>query len=247
VAALVTIFILAPVAAAGLSFLPLGAGVTIGLFLVAAMPTTLSSGVVMSGASGGNMAHALVVTIAANALAVVTIPQTLSLLLPLVGAQRIVVIDKAAIMVKIALLVLAPLVFGLWAKATAGRWGRALGPRVGWINQGLILIIVWMALSEGRDTLLTGAGNIVPILGLSAGFHLILVLSGLIVAGVMGLSRGRRESVIIMGGQKTLPLSVILQVSLFPDHPVALVVCVLHHIVHLVMDSWLVQRLKTTP
>lgn len=48
-----------------------------------------------------------------------------------------------------------------------------------------------------------------------------------------------------MGGQKTLPLSVILQMSLFPDYSIALLVCVVHHIVHLMMDGYLVERLKT--
>jgi len=53
------------------------------------------------------------------------------------------------------------------------------------------------------------------------------------------------ESVIFMGGQKTLVLSVILQVSLFPQYGLALVVCVMHHIVHLVMDGYLVGRLRS--
>jgi len=47
-----------------------------------------------------------------------------------------------------------------------------------------------------------------------------------------------------MGGQKTLVLSVILQVSLFPQYGLALVVCVVHHILHLVMDGYLVGRLR---
>jgi hypothetical protein len=47
-----------------------------------------------------------------------------------------------------------------------------------------------------------------------------------------------------MGGQKTLPLSVILQVSLFPGFGLALVVCVTHHIVHLIMDAYLISYLK---
>ncbi len=37
---------------------------------------------------------------------------------------------------------------------------------------------------------------------------------------------------------------IIMQVSLFPEHGLALIVCVLHHITHLTMDAFLVQRLK---
>ena len=48
-----------------------------------------------------------------------------------------------------------------------------------------------------------------------------------------------------MGGQKTLPLSVILRISLFPDYSITLLVSVVHHIVHLMVDGYLVERLKT--
>ena len=69
-------------------------------------------------------------------------------------------------------------------------------------------------------------------------------LKGIKIVEMAGIGPGRRESVIFMGGQKTLPLSVILQVTLFPTFGLALVVCVLHHIIHLIMDAYLVERLK---
>jgi hypothetical protein len=105
---LASIFIFAPMVAWVFRWLPLDHQIITGLFLVAVMPSTLSSGVVMTGGAGGNAAHALLVTIIANALAVFTIPVVLSLLLATTGDNRLVVIDKAAIMIKIALLVLVP-------------------------------------------------------------------------------------------------------------------------------------------
>ena len=80
IAALIVIFWVAPIIGALFGAIPLDTGVIIGIFLVAVMPTTLSSGVVMTGAAGGNMAQALVITILANGLAVFTIPVVLSLL-----------------------------------------------------------------------------------------------------------------------------------------------------------------------
>ena len=58
-AALCVIFIGAPLLAALFSFMPLNPELLIGLFLVAAMPTTLSSGVVMTGKAGGNIVNAV--------------------------------------------------------------------------------------------------------------------------------------------------------------------------------------------
>jgi sodium/bile acid cotransporter 7 len=37
---------------------------------------------------------------------------------------------------------------------------------------------------------------------------------------------------------------VVLQLSLFPEYAIALVVCVIHHIVHLIMDAFLVGWLR---
>ena len=110
------IFLIAPAIAACLGLMPLDSGIKIGIFLVAVMPSTLSSGVVMTGAAGGNMAHALVITILANGLAVFTIPVALALLLNLAGGTTVVSLDKSAIMLKLVLLVLMPLSCGLTTK-----------------------------------------------------------------------------------------------------------------------------------
>lgn len=242
--ALLVIFLLSPIVAIVFSFLPLQAGVLIGLLLVAAMPTTLSSGVVMSGSAGGNMAHALLITIIANSLAVVTIPFCLELLLSFAGHEQEVVIDQLPIMLKIAKLVLLPLLFGIFIRNNFGKWVQQVLPYTSILNQTGILTVVWMASCQGREAIVGSLGSVPLVIALTFTFHLVLVLLALLLTGCTGIGKGRRESVILMGGQKTLPLSIILQVSLFPEYGLALVVCVLHHITHLAMDGFLVQYLK---
>jgi sodium/bile acid cotransporter 7 len=240
----VLIFVVAPAVAGLLHVAPLDTGIKIGIFLVAVMPTTLSSGVVMTGAAGGNMAHALVITILANGLAVITIPVTLALLLKLIGGEAFVSIDKTAIMIKLGLLVLTPLACGLiikyYAKAGLDHWGSNLQI----MNQCLILVIVWMAVSQARPVIISGGEKVGIVLLLVFSFHGILLASAGIVVHFFRIGRGRRESLIFMGGQKTLPLSIILQVSLFPQYGLALVVCVLHHLIQLLMDGYLVGKLQ---
>ena len=245
--ALSLIFLAAPLVAVLFSLLPLPTGIIIGLLLVAVMPTTLSSGVVMTGAAGGNMAHALLITIIANTLAVVTIPVALGALLALSGQSRTIAVERLPIMIKIATLVLLPLAAGLLTRPRLGKRLRSLLIYTGPCNQVAILIVVWMAVCQGRGSILTGLGSVVPVVSLVFAFHLTLLFLGFMTTRAAGIGSGRRESVIFMGGQKTLPLSVILQVSLFPEYGLALVVCVLHHIVHLIMDAFLAQRLRRDP
>ena len=75
-------------------------------------------------------------------------------------------------------------------------------------------------------------------------FHLAMIIPALFVTNRLHMEPGRRESIVFMGIQKTLPLSIILQVSLFPQLGVVLVVCVIHHVVHLMIDGILVNRFK---
>ena len=242
--ALILIFIISPLLAALLQFLPIHTGIKIGLFLVAVMPTTLSSGVVMTGAAGGRMAHSLVITVIANMLAVATIPISLSLLLDLTGNETAIVIDKAAVMMKIGLFVVLPLLIGLVGRAIFHRRVTQCSSRFQLTNQLLILGIVWMGISQSKPVVLKSQEQLIVIVLLVFAFHLALLAAAWISIRFFRIPPGRRESILFMGIQKTLPLSVILQVTLFPEYGEALLVCVGHHFISLMIDGFLVGRLR---
>lgn len=241
--ALFLIFLTAPAIGFFFALLPLETGLLVGVLLVASMPTTLSSGVVMTGSSGGNMAHSLFITIIANSLAVITIPLTLSILLGGDNSQ-VIELDQLPIMIKIATLVLTPLAIGIITRRLLAGQLKPVLPYTSTCNQLGILTMVWMALCGSRNAIVDGLDSILVVIIVVFCFHLILILIGLYLTRMFKIVKGKRESVILMGGQKTLPLSVILQVSLFPELGIALVVCVVHHIVHLIMDAYLTGYLK---
>src|SRR6056297_4266656 len=242
--ALILIFIMSPILAALLQILPIHAGIKIGLFLVAVMPTTLSSGVVMTGAAGGRMAHSLVITVIANMLAVATIPVSLSLLLGITGKEAAIVIDKSAVMAKIGLFVVLPLLAGLAARLRFSRWIPSQSQRFQLFNQLLILVIVWMGISQSRPVVLESGAQLIVIVLLIFAFHLMLLYTAWTSIRFLKIPPGERESILFMGIQKTLPLSVILQVTLFPEYGQALLVCVGHHFISLMIDGFLVGRLR---
>jgi sodium/bile acid cotransporter 7 len=243
---LVIIFVAGPAAALLLNLLPLDPGLRIGLFLVAVMPTTLTSGVVMTGAAGGNIAHALLITIVANGLSVFTVPLSLAFLLGVGGGIGAVPIDKSGMTLQIGLLVLLPLFLGMTLRPKGEASQALLEKAVPILNQGLVLAILWMAFSEAKATVLGGGLEMVSVLTLSFLYHALLLAAAFGSARLSSLGRGRRESVIFMGGQKTLPLSVLIQVTLFPAFGVALAFCVVHHLIHLMMDGYLVGRLRSS-
>lgn len=243
VLALGIIFLIAPAVAYGITLLPMDRGAKIGLFLVAVMPTTMSSGVVMTGAAGGNMAHALLITVLANAMSVLTIPLSLGALLGIGGEGGAAAIEKGRMMMQIAFLVLLPLLIGVGLRPKRQGLTRFFQRGVPVFNQSMILAIVWMALSGARGAVLSGGARTLQVLVLAFLFHAALLGIAFVLVKLLRIGPGRRESVIFMGGQKTLPLSVLLQTTLFPGYGLALAFCVIHHFVHLMMDGYLVHRL----
>jgi sodium/bile acid cotransporter 7 len=226
------------------AWLPMERGVLIGLVLVALMPTTLSSGVVMTGAAGGNLAHALQITILANALAVFSIPVVLGIFLGGMGLTTTVAIDRAGLMLKLAGFVLLPLTLGVltnwWSRGFPLQYRKQLQV----LSQFLIFGIVWMGVSQSRQVIAGSGLLLLKVIFLAAVFHGLLLAAAWTGVRLTGMGPGKRESVIFMGVQKTLPLSILLQVSLFPQYGAALVVCVVHHMVHLMIDGYIVGILR---
>ncbi|MCP3926165.1 MAG: bile acid:sodium symporter [Desulfobacterales bacterium] len=233
------IFIIAPLIAYIFSLSNMPTGIITGLFLVASMPSTLSSGVVMTGSAGGNMAHALMITILSNITATFTIPFTLAILIGINDNLMEIEINKTAIITKIALLVVLPLIIGLVVKSFINI-KKNIRNKFQIFNQIFVLIIVFMALSEARSTIVANFEDSFLVFFVVFSFHGFMLLSAFTLIKVFNIKKGKRESIIFMGGQKTLPLSLVLLVSLFPQFGIALVVCVSHHIIHLMMDSYLI-------
>lgn len=241
---LAVIFIIAPIISALFGLFIFDIQLLVGLYLIGAMPTTLNSGVVMTGTAGGNLAHALFITIIASMLSVLTIPITLELLL---GQGLSVQIEKMAMMIKLLIIIVLPLLLGI--KANRHFW-QQIKPYIGKIqlvNQLLILVIIWMALSQSKSSPISSHSQLIIIILISVLFHGILLAAAFGGTVLFKIGHGRRESVLFMGGQKTLTLAIIIQADIFPHYGLTLAVCVIHHIVHLMMDGYLAIRLGDKP
>jgi len=236
---LIVILIISPVVALLLSCLPLETGVAIGFFLVAVMPTTLSSGVVMTGTAGGNMAHALFLTIISSFIGVFSIPFILSLLLLFLDQSKELAIDQGVIIFKLILLVLVPLIMGIYAKPFIFKIINPVKSRLQIINQCMVIGMVFISLAGAKQVIIGKGISVLYIVVLVIVFHLILLASSLFFSKIFSIKKGSYETIIFMGSQKTLPLSIMIQVSYFSEYGIALLVCVMHHIVHLMIDGYL--------
>jgi sodium/bile acid cotransporter 7 len=236
---LMVILIISPAAALLFSCLPLETGVAIGLFLVAVMPTTLSSGVVMTGTAGGNMAHALFLTITSNFIGIFSIPFILSWLLLFLDQSKNLAIDQGAMIIKLTVLVLVPLIIGIYTKSFVFKIIHPDKSRLQIVNQCMVIGMVFISFAGAKQVLMDKGMAILYIVVLVIVFHLILLGSSFLLIKIFSIKKGSYESVIFMGSQKTLPLSIMIQVNYFSEFGIALLVCVMHHIVHLMIDGYL--------
>jgi len=241
--ALTVILVFSPIAAYLLSLLPLETGVILGLFIVAVMPTTLSSGIVMTGTAGGNMAHALFVTILSNFIAIFSIPVILSILLSFLDQQKVLLIDRSTIIIKLIFLVLFPLMIGVMSKAWVFKPGKLAKSWLQRLNQWMIIAIVFISFSGTKQVVLSSGPTFFYIVVLVSVFHLMLLGFSFLLVRIFSVEKGRCESIVFMGSQKTLALSVMIQVTYFSEFGTALLVCVIHHIIHLMMDGYLSTRM----
>jgi sodium/bile acid cotransporter 7 len=199
----------------------------------------------MTGIAGGNMAHALFVTILSNFIGIFSIPVILSILLSFFNQETALVIDQTAIITKLILLVLFPLMIGIIARAKVFKTNQLAKFKLQMLNQWMIIGVVFISLSGAKQVLLGKGGTaIFHIVMLVSAFHLILLGCSFLLVKFFRVEKGRCESIIFMGSQKTLALSVMIQVTYFNEFGTALLVCVSHHIVHLMMDGYLSAKMN---
>jgi solute carrier family 10 (sodium/bile acid cotransporter), member 7 len=243
--ALAAIFILAPALAWGLSLIAPTPDIALGLILAGVVSTTQASGIVMAAAAGGRAAHALLITVAGNVVCVVTIPFTLALLAT--GGAVAVRLPWLEMMLKLGLLILLPLLAGMAVRPLLANAVARLPFKPSHANRLVILVILFIGLSRGRENILGQGTQMLWVAGLAVVLHL---LKAGLLWGILQALRwgpGRRESIFFMGIQKTLPQAIWLQSTYFAPHGMALVVCVVYHITQLVIDSWFVGRLGRKP
>ena len=166
------------------------------------------------------------------------------MLLGLLDQSVAIHVNNLAILGKIFYLAILPL--------CAGMMGRSIFPSLihRWekeiiiLCQFFVLFVVWVAISQTGEIISNGGSKVFVLLFTAAAYHASLLIGCWGMVLLSGRKKGKRESIIFIGGQKTLPLSIILQMSIFPDSGMVLLVCVLHHIIHLIMDAYLVEKLN---
>lgn len=219
--------------------LPLPEGAALGLIVMATVPATLSSGIVMTVIAGGDGTKALVLTIVLNLLGVFTIPFILQLILENIG---ILSLSPWPMLQQLILIVLLPFVTGMMSKRFIRIPPRHIVLR--YLPSICVIGTVWMSVSASSDTLKELSLSVFGLIVLgAASIHAALILLCWLSRQLYRSQRAEWLALLFTASQKTLPVAVGVLSLLHQPAGLALVACILFHFIQLLVDSVIASRL----
>lgn len=239
IAILISLLISPLIGLAVISLIAFPAGAAMGLIVMATVPSTLSSGIVLTQIAGGNAAKALFLTILLNLIGVFTIPFMLQLTLDSVG---IISISPLPLLKQLILIILIPFIVGMLLKSVARIPSRHWLLR--YFPSSCVIATVWMSVSSSVDTLKE----------LDLQLLLLIVIGAVAVHGTLLLlcwfskylyrpERSSWPALLFTASQKTLPVAVGVLASLNQPIGMAVVVCIIFHFLQLFIDSIIASRI----
>jgi len=240
IAILISLIISPFIGLAVISVLPIPAGAAIGLVVMATVPPTLSSAIVMTGIAGGNVVQALFLTILLNLIGVFTIPFMLQFTLESVSTLSI---SPLPLLKQLILLVLIPFLAGMILKSVMKI------PKRHWLLKYLpsscVIATVWMSVSASIDIIKELNLQLLLLIMVGAiAVHGFLLLLCWLSRFVFRPSQGDWLALLFTASQKTLPVAIAVLASLNQPIGLAIVACIIFHFLQLFIDSIIASKIR---
>lgn len=218
----------------------------IGAFYLAAVPSTVSSSVVMVSIAGGNISAAIFNASVSSLIGIFLTPVWMNLF---VSSESLSAGDLTSVIINLCFQILLPVAAGIALHGKLGFLAVRFKNQLRYVDQTIILLIVFRAFC---DSFLNNMfdGYSLRELFLLGGLMLLLFFVMLAVMQVlavrMGFSREDRITVIFCGSKKSMIQGVVMGQILFPDaaaFAIVLLPLMLYHALQLFAGSILAQRM----
>lgn len=189
-----------------------------GFIIFANMPTVTSMGSQLSLAAGGNFAFAIILATLTNFVCIVQIPQTLAAFLG-GGAGAGVSIDPVAMQKTLVSNILIPLFLGkaFFTLPPLAKIYKDFGLFFKLSTFTALAFLPMLEISQNVKAITSMGIDTLFKTGLVAiGFHSTLLAFNFLVTGLMGVSLELRKTLIILGSQKQLTVSMAV-LAILPD------------------------------
>jgi sodium/bile acid cotransporter 7 len=219
----------------------------LGVLVISAMPTTLASSIIWTRMARGNAALALVMVVTSNGLGFLLTPLILFLT---IGTFMTLSLEE--MMGGFALVVLAPLALGQGLRL-AGPVVRIVHRQARTLSHAsrlLILLAVSGAVVSGVTDVEAGRGEmsgweLAAVSLVTVAVHGAAAALCWSLGGILGWNREDRTALLFCGSQKTLPAALYVSTEFLPGFGLVPIPCVLYHVGQLMLDSWLVEAIRS--
>lgn len=218
----------------------------VGAFYLAAVPSTVSSSVVMVSMAGGNVPAAIFNASVSSLLGIFITPVWMNVL---VNSSRLSAEDLTGVILDLCLQVLLPVVAGILLHGKLGHLATRYRNQLKYVDQAIILLIVFRAFCDSFLNRMFDGYSLIELLGL--GVLMLLLFFAMLgimqfIALRMRFSREDRITVIFCGSKKSLIQGVVMGQILFPDAAafgIVLLPLMLYHALQLFVGSILAQQM----
>lgn len=191
----------------------------LGFWLLAIMPTTITSAVAFTDMSGGQIPNAIFSTILSNVLSVFVVPMWAMML---ISSQVGVSIEFVPLLLKICFLVVLPLLCGQVFRQLMLKVATAIAPIRRMTSSGIILFIVYAAFAQSVESNVMGQVVLGDFIGMFLFTLVLLLLVSSFVWWTCRLSKYSRAQTIAAfycASQKSLATGLPLAVMIIAAAP----------------------------
>jgi sodium/bile acid cotransporter 7 len=215
----------------------------LGILFLCMLPSTVQSSIALVGLARGNVPAAICSASASNFIGIFLTP----LLVNLLVIQGSHAHSSASSLMGIVWQLLLPFVAGQIARRWIGRWVDKYKAMLKYVDQGSILLVVYMAFSEAVSHGLwhqLSAGALAWLLVVNAVLLALALGISTLVSRRLGFNREDEITIVFCGSKKSLASGVPMLKVLFAGHPVGMVVLplMLFHQLQLMVCAVLAHR-----
>lgn len=215
------------------------------IFFLAALPSTVSSSVVMVSMAGGNIPGAIFNASISSLLGVFITPLWMGLVLETGPGE----FDLTEVMIKLVLQVLLPVMLGILLYGRYGAFAERHKTTLRYIDQFIILLIVYTSFCESFANNLfsqfSGVAMIWLTIGMIVLFFLVYYLL-MVLCRLIGFNREDQITAVFCGTKKSLVQGAVMSKVLFAGAASAgiiLLPIMIYHAFQLLVVSIIAQRL----
>lgn len=216
-----------------------------GTYFLAALPSTVSSSVVMVSIAEGNMTAAIFNASISSLIGIFATPFWMGLF----TESEVGSFDPWSVILKLTLQVILPVGLGIALHSRLGAWAMKYKSRLKWSDQSVILLIIYTSFCQSFYHRVFDDLGVVELIVLS-GSMIILFLSVFgfvnVIGNLLKFNREDRVAVIFCGSKKSLVHGTVMSKVLFQHSTVTgiiLLPLMLYHALQLIMASVIASRM----